>query len=177
MWMHQDIRWWMHNNYYTYLNSDLLEAPCEYILHGLIPSLNWAPFWPHPMSMHLVATASSISCCLLQRFKFHTQRLLLSRWLLTHVQVNITTTLHDTRHTCIYVTLVLLVSRSARLMYGEYWFRLSRLAMMVIGSFASYTKTKSVESAVWCLLTRDDDVEYLNTVQDQNCSFSLLNNK
>ncbi len=31
--------------------------------------------------------------------------------------------------------------------------------MMVIGSFASYTKTKSVESAVWCLLTRDDDVE------------------
>jgi hypothetical protein len=35
-----------------------------------------------------------------------------------------------------------------RLMYGEYWFRLSRLSMMVIGSFASYTKTKSVESAV-----------------------------
>jgi hypothetical protein len=31
--------------------------------------------------------------------------------------------------------------------------------MMVIGSFASYTKTKSVESAVWCLLTLDDDVE------------------
>jgi hypothetical protein len=35
-----------------------------------------------------------------------------------------------------------------RLMYREYWFRLSRLSMMVIGSFASYTKTKSVESAV-----------------------------
>jgi hypothetical protein len=35
-----------------------------------------------------------------------------------------------------------------RLMYGEYWFRLSRLPMMVIGSFASYTKTKSVKSAV-----------------------------
>ncbi len=29
--------------------------------------------------------------------------------------------------------------------------------MMVIGSFASYTKTKSVESAVWYLLTLDDD--------------------
>ncbi len=29
--------------------------------------------------------------------------------------------------------------------------------MMVIGSFASFTKTKSVESAVWCLLTLDDD--------------------
>jgi hypothetical protein len=35
-----------------------------------------------------------------------------------------------------------------RLMYGEYSFRLTRLSMMVIGSFASYTKTKSVESAV-----------------------------
>ncbi len=46
-----------------------------------------------------------------------------------------------------------------RLMYGEYWFRLSRFSMMVIGSFASYTKTKSVESAVWCLLTLDGDVE------------------
>jgi hypothetical protein len=31
--------------------------------------------------------------------------------------------------------------------------------MMVIGSFASYTKTKLVESAEWCLLTLDDDVE------------------
>jgi hypothetical protein len=67
-----------------------------------------------------------------------------------------------------------------RLMYGEYWFCLSRLSMMVIGSFASYTKTKSVESAVWCLLTLDDDVEtvagskYLNSVQGQNCSFSLF---
>jgi hypothetical protein len=29
--------------------------------------------------------------------------------------------------------------------------------MVVIGSFASFTKTKSVESAVWCLLTLDDD--------------------
>jgi hypothetical protein len=61
--------------------------------------------------------------------------------------------------------------------------------MMVIGSFASYTKTKSVESAVGCLLTLDDDVEqvagttgtssvlqvtgskYLNRVHGQNCSF------
>ncbi len=49
--------------------------------------------------MHLLATPSSISCCLLQRFKFHTP---------TIVQVNITTTLHDTWHTCIYITLVLL---------------------------------------------------------------------
>ncbi len=47
------------------------------------------------------------------------------------------------------VALDVVVSRPLlRLMYGEYWFRLSRLFMMVIGSIASYTKTKSVESAV-----------------------------
>jgi hypothetical protein len=69
-----------------------------------------------------------------------------------------------------------------RLMVGEYWFCLSCLSMMVIGSFASYTKTKSVESAVWCLLTLDDDLQqvagskYLNTVQGQNCSFLFSNN-
>jgi hypothetical protein len=34
--------------------------------------------------------------------------LLLSGWLLTNVQVNIITMLHNTRHTCIYITLVLL---------------------------------------------------------------------
>ncbi len=98
----------MHNNYCTFLNSGLLEAPREYVLHGLVPGLNWAPFWPLPMSMHLVAMPSSVSCCLLQRFKFHTQRLLLSGWLLTNVQVNITTTLHDTWHTCIYIRVALL---------------------------------------------------------------------
>ncbi len=100
------------NNYCTYLNSSLLEAPREYVLHGLIPGLNWASFWPHPMSMHLVATPSSVSCCLLQLFKFHTQRLLLSGWLLTNVQVNVTTMLHDTWHTCIYITIILLFTPS-----------------------------------------------------------------
>jgi hypothetical protein len=63
----------MHNNYCTYLNSWLLEAPPEYVLHGHVPGLNWAPFWLLPMSMHLVATPSSVSCCLLQWFKFHTK--------------------------------------------------------------------------------------------------------
>jgi hypothetical protein len=37
--------------------------------------------------------------------------------------------------------------------------------MMVIGSIASYTKKKSVESAVWCLLSLDDDVEQAARVQ------------
>ncbi len=64
------------------------------LLHGLIPGLNWAPFWPLPMSMHLVAMPGPVSCFLLQRVGFHTLRLLLSGWLLTNVQVNITTMLH-----------------------------------------------------------------------------------
>ncbi len=49
-------------NFCTYLNSGLLEAPRKYVLHGLVPCLNWAPFWPLPMSMHLVATPSPVSC-------------------------------------------------------------------------------------------------------------------
>ncbi len=36
------------------------------------------------------------------------QRLLLSGWLLTNVQVNITTAIYDTGHTLIYITLLLL---------------------------------------------------------------------
>ncbi len=36
------------------------------------------------------------------------QRLLLSGWLLTNVQVNITTAIYDTEHTLIYITLLLL---------------------------------------------------------------------
>ncbi len=88
--------------YYTYLNSGLLKAPRKYVIHGLVPSSNWAPLWPHPSSMHLVATPA-VSCCLLQRFKFHTQRLLLSGGLLTNVQVNIITTLHNIWHTSMYI--------------------------------------------------------------------------
>jgi hypothetical protein len=107
MWVLEDTRRQMHKNYYTYLNSGLLRAPREYVLHGLVPGLDWASIWPHSMSMHLVATPNPVSCCLLQGFKFH-PCLLLSGWLLTNVQVNITTTLHDTCHTCIYITIVLL---------------------------------------------------------------------
>ncbi len=53
--------------------------------------------------------ARLVSCCLLQQFKFHNLRFPLSGWLITNVQVNIIATLHDTRHTCIYITLVLLL--------------------------------------------------------------------
>jgi hypothetical protein len=62
----------------------------------------------------------------------------------------------------------------------RYWFRLSRDVYSGNRSFASYTKTKTVESDVCCLLTRLDcgeqstGLKYLNTVQDQNSSFSFL---
>ncbi len=62
----------------------------------------------------------------------------------------------------------------------RYQFRLSRYVYDGNRSFAPiHTKTKTVESDVLCLLTRLDDGEqstgskYLNTVQDQNSSFSL----
>ncbi len=70
--IHDIARCWAHNNYCTYLNSHVLEAPREYVLHGLVPGLNWAPFWPLPLSKHLVATPNPVSCCLLQRVGFHT---------------------------------------------------------------------------------------------------------
>jgi hypothetical protein len=96
----------MDNNYCTYLNSGLLRAPREYVLHGLVPGLDWASFWPH----------SLWACILLPR---PTRYLAVycngssfipppsSIWgLLTNVQVNIIIILQDTRHTCIYITLV-----------------------------------------------------------------------
>ncbi len=83
----------VHNGYCKYLNSGLLEAPREYILHGLVPAIDRTPLWTFLMSVHLVAMP---------------QCLLLSGWLLTNVQINITTTSHDTEQTCIYITLVLL---------------------------------------------------------------------
>ncbi len=95
-------------NYYTYLNSGLLRAPREYVLHGLVPGSDWAPLWPHPISMHLVATPNPGILLFIAAVQVSPQRLLLSGWLLTNVQANITTTLHDTRHTCIYNKLVLL---------------------------------------------------------------------
>jgi hypothetical protein len=92
----------MHDNYCTYLNCGLLEAPHKYILHGLVPGLNWTLFWPHHKSMYLVATPSSVSCCLLQGFKFHT-KCPSSIWVASqNVQANITTTLPDTCYMYIY---------------------------------------------------------------------------
>jgi hypothetical protein len=55
---------------YTYLNSGLLVAPREYVLHGLVPGMYWAHLWPLLMSMHLVATPNPVYNCLWQQFKF-----------------------------------------------------------------------------------------------------------
>ncbi len=61
----------------------------------------------------------------------------------------------------------------------RYWFRLSRDVYDGNRSFASNTKTKTVEFDVLCLLTRLDDGEqstgskYLNMVQGQNSSISF----
>jgi hypothetical protein len=67
------------------------------------------------------------------------------------------------------------VSPSAKIATSRYLFCLSRDVYGGNRSFTSYTKTKMVESAVLCLLTRLDDGDsqqvtgskYLNTVQDQ----------
>ncbi len=78
----------------TYLNSHLLEAPLECIIHGLDPGLDWASFWPFTSCAFRVATPHSVSCCLSQMDRVsHLSPSLLSGWLL---QVNNTTTLYDT---------------------------------------------------------------------------------
>jgi hypothetical protein len=77
------------------------------------------PSWPcsgHRLNPILASPYEHASCCHAQpgvqlfmtTVQVSPQRLLLSGWLLTNVQVNITTALHDTGHTCIYITLVLL---------------------------------------------------------------------
>ncbi len=75
-----------------------------------------------------------------------------------------------------------IVSPSAKIATWRYWFRLSHDVYDGNRSFASYTNSKTVESDVWCLLTRLDGGEwstgskYLSTVQDQNSSFSFKYN-
>jgi hypothetical protein len=70
--MHIDTRWLcIIVNVHTWTAVFFFKAPCEYVLHGLVPGIGWTPFWPLLMSMHLVATPNPVSSCLLQRFKFH----------------------------------------------------------------------------------------------------------
>ncbi len=98
----------MHNSQCTYLNSGLLVAPSEYVLHGLALGVYWTRLWPLLTSMHLVATPDPVYSCLWQRFKFHPNVFCsLGGFSLMYVQVNITTTKYDTWRTLIYITLQL----------------------------------------------------------------------
>ncbi len=96
----------VHDNYCTYLNYGLLEAPREYVLHGLVPGLNWAPFWPHPWACILLPRPTRSLAVNCNSSSFTPSTPLLYGWLLTKVQANITTTLHNTWHTCIYIKIV-----------------------------------------------------------------------
>ncbi len=87
-------RHWAYNNYCTYLSSHLLEAPRKYVRHGLVPGLHWAPFWPLPLSMHLVITPTQYLAVDYGGSGFTPNAFLLSGWLLTNVQVNNITTLY-----------------------------------------------------------------------------------
>ncbi len=82
------------------------------------------PSWPrsgHRLNPILASPYEHASCCHAQpsiqpfmtAVQVSPQRLLLSGWLLTNVQVNITTMLHDTGHTCIYITLAFTYSCSS----------------------------------------------------------------
>jgi hypothetical protein len=77
------------------------------------------PSWPrsgHRLNPILASPYEHASCCHAQpgvqlfmtMVQVSPQHLLLSGWLLTNAQINITIALHDTVHTCIYIKLVLL---------------------------------------------------------------------
>ncbi len=88
----------------TYLNSHLLAAPRKYVLHGLVAGLDWAPFWSPSPSMHVLPCPTQYLAVYLNWSGF-TPNAFLSGWLLTNVQVNNITTLHDTHgHTHIYTS-------------------------------------------------------------------------
>jgi hypothetical protein len=87
----------------TYLNSHLLEAPCEYILHGLDQGLDRASFWSPSPNVFLVCHGSSSILLFVPRARVsHLTLSLLTGWLLTNVQVNKITTLHD-QHVHTYI--------------------------------------------------------------------------
>jgi hypothetical protein len=88
----------------TYLNSHLLEAPPKYVLHGPNPGLDWASFWSPSSNVFLVCYGPfSILLFVSTDWVSHPIPSLLSRRLLTNVQVNNITTLHDTHgHTNIH---------------------------------------------------------------------------
>ncbi len=81
----------------TYLNSQLLGAPSEYVLHGLGPGLDWAYCWFSFPTIFLVCFGSpSILLFVPTDQVSHSTPSLLTGRLLTSVQVNNMAALHDT---------------------------------------------------------------------------------
>jgi hypothetical protein len=80
---------------------DLLSAPREYVLYGLVPGLVWLSFWPPSPSMPCHVQPSILLFISMYQIS-HLTPSLLSGWLLTNVQVNNITTLHDT-HEHMYI--------------------------------------------------------------------------
>jgi hypothetical protein len=109
--------WWSYRQKHmiitlTYLNSHLFGAPCEYVLHGFDPGLDWASCWsPWPIQYRTVYSNGS---------DFSLTPSFPSGRLLTNVQVNNITMLHGTLgHTYIHhivITILLLFYTSSTLL-------------------------------------------------------------
>ncbi len=92
------------DNYCTYLNWGLLEALRKYILHGLVPGLNWTPFCLTLWACILLPSLAQYLAVYCNGSSFTPSAPLLSGWLLTNVQAHITTTLkRHILHIYIYI--------------------------------------------------------------------------
>jgi hypothetical protein len=120
----------------TYLNSHLLAAPCKYVPHGLVTGFG--------LSLFLVSLSKHASCYHAQPsillfisvvLVSHQMPSSLSGWLLTNVQVNNITTLHDTHgHRYIHhigITILLFFLHFFQPSWQAGWFRLSRLTQLI----------------------------------------------
>ncbi len=87
--------WQLYEIYCTYLNSEFLEAPREYILHGLVLGLDRAPFRPPPCELTSCCHAQAGSLLFIATVQVSHLAPLLFGWLPTNVQVNITTFPHN----------------------------------------------------------------------------------
>jgi hypothetical protein len=94
----------------TYLNGHLLRTPREYVLHGLVPGLDWASCWFSFSSIFLVCSGPpSILLFVPTAHVSHSTPSLLTGRLITSVQENNMAALHNTyKDTHIYITSILL---------------------------------------------------------------------
>ncbi len=96
------------------MNSCLLGAPREYVLHGLVPGLDWVNSGLSLWAYILLPCSTQYLAIYLNGSGLTPNAFLLSGWLLTNVQVNNITMLHDicahmyTHHIGITILLFLL---------------------------------------------------------------------